>query len=219
MKEKNEKQSNELIKLIKGQSEKAIGLQVKSILEDLKRTKDFKDLESLLSTFESDPYSKELCDFYIDESGSLNSTIELSLHFLEDFEPEVLDAVIEELEKFCCVYLHQYQYSQDRYSYRADICLGEPTIYNESPYRDCYAIYSRELDLKVEKVLSESHGYALIEQAMRKSGVFENIISTDYYGNFCGFLSVPKDIRELSDSALSELIESIESPKQDEEEL
>lgn len=204
---------NELIKLIKSQNTKSIENQCELILKEIKETEEYKETLKLLSNLEEDPYNKDN-DFYFDEGSMLNASIELSLEYLEDYEPEVLEYILEDLNGIG-VYLHQDQYAQNRYQFRADVCLGQPTIYNESPFDRCYAIHSEELGLEIDKVLSEEHGFALIEQAMRKAGVFDDIVSTDYHGNFSSFLSIPKEISELKDNELIELIDKLENKEEE----
>ena len=63
------------------------------------------------------------------------------------------------------------------------ICLGEAVIFNLKPERNCYAIYSDELGLKVHSVSSHEEGIKIIEEAMNNHGCFSPIVSCDRYGN------------------------------------
>ena len=180
-------------------------------INELKQTKAYQDLKEQLDAFENDLYHRDNM-FYFDESGYLNVSIELDLSELEERDIEVLEGLLDSIGDL--FYFHQDQYSQGYWQWTASQCLGETTIFNESPNRGHYAIYSDELGLKINSVLNEDHGFALIEQAMRKHGVYDSIVSTDYHGCFVSFLSVPENIRELSDDALSKLIDDIENEKE-----
>lgn len=147
----------------------------------LRDSQAFKLIAAELDALENDPYKNG--DLRFDEGGMLCSEIEVNLRDFASEEPEVIDCLTDILSNDGMIFMYQSQYSQSRLDYTASICLGEPVIFDESPKRGHYAIYSKELGLEVDRVNSEEHGFALIEQAMRKEGVFENIVSTDYYGS------------------------------------
>jgi hypothetical protein len=88
-------------------------------------------------------------------------------------------------------------------------CFGEPCIVNASPERNCYAVYSDELKLKINRIESEQHGLMLVEQAMRKHGYFPSIVSCDRDG-YCYSLSIPKNILDASDDELQAMIDKAE---------
>lgn len=177
----------------------AIDERIQTIIESGR----LESLKETIDNFCEDPYHKDN-DFYFDETGSLNASIEVCLRELAGEEPEVISEIMDSLCDFGFCY--QDQYARGPLDWRVDQCLGTPTIFNESPYKRCLAIHSPELSLEIKSVIDSDHGFALIERAMRKTGVFENIVSTDYHGNFCEFLSVPKNIINLSDKKLQEFI-------------
>lgn len=180
----------------------------KAIEERVKTLQSEDCVHALLKTinaFIDDPYD---CGdgIQFDDSGALESFIDLEIDGLEEEDSSVIESLLVTLTEGM-----GYFEKLDSGEWRLSQCLGEPVIYNESPERDCYAIYNSELDLKVDAVKSEAHGYALIEQAMRKVGVFENIVSTDYYGDPT-LLSIPDTIRDLDDKGLQALIDKEENP-------
>ena len=145
--------------------------------QELKSTKDYKDLEKEIMAFQEDPYGKGGLQF--DECGFLEAIIEPDLGDIADEEDEVIAAVLEAIMDVTgFFYLSHYVNG-----WVLGECLGEPVIFNESPERGQYAIYSAELGLKIDKVIDEEHGFLIIEQAMRNHGVFEASVSTDYCGN------------------------------------
>lgn len=200
------------LKQIKQITTDLVAEAINRLVSDLKKTESFELLTKELNDFEWDPYTN--ADFYLDESGYLNSKIDLDLSGFNEEDVEVLHTLLEESNDM--IRYEQDQYSQGPHQWSAHICLGEPIIFNENPERNHYAIYSNELNLKIDSVINETHGLMLIEQKMRQVGVFENIVSTDYYGNFRAFESIPKHIVELSDSELQDAINRIETEEKGE---
>lgn len=187
----------------KNKNQYLLNLEVRKRVKELKKTKEFKILEKEILDFEDDPY-KEKVDFRFNEYGNFESFIELNL---DDFEEEVetIEALLQSITD-----IGHFEFNKYSKTYEFIQCLGNPTIYNESPKQNHYAIYSQELDLKINKVFNACHGFLLIEQAMRKCGIYENIVSTDYYGQFSEFLSIPEDIAQLSDNDLIDHINLVE---------
>ena len=167
-------------------------------------------LQREINAFLEDPYTTE-GHLYLDETGALNTMMEIDIGDLANEEPEVIDEILEVLTDGVG-YFEQSQYSQGRREWSVHQCLGETVIFNESPERNCYAIYSRELSLEVDSVIDSDHGFAIIEQAMRRVGVFENIVSTDYYGSPT-LLSNP--LSKLTDKELQTLIDNKEEQDND----
>jgi tRNA splicing endonuclease len=176
-------------------------------VEELKQTDDYKTMLVEIQAFEENGDDGWL---YIGEMGDLETKKELdipeSLTLTENgnIDGAVLDALLEGASDF--VHFEK-ETETTRYMIQS---LGEPVIYNERPDRNQYAIYSTELSLEVLKVVSEEHGFLLIEQTMRKHGVFPSLVSTDYYGG-ASYLSMPKEVQELSDDALMDRINEVES--------
>lgn len=201
--------SNEIKALKTEMNQKIEKLAKDRASEIMLNSKDWTRLLDQVEKLEDDPYKHGVLS--IDEFGVLVSNLDIDLGAIANEERETIDALVEELEQGG-VYLYQSQYSQGKHECTASVCLGEPVIFNVSPERGHYAIYNEELGLKVDSVLSEEHGFALIEQAQRKAGIFESIVSTDYYG-IPTLLSEPYG--KLSDKELSDLIDKIESENED----
>lgn len=193
-----------LIKEIKNEQKEKLQDAIEQRFEELKNSPDVVRLQLELDGFLKDPYNDS---YYMDEEGMLCSFIDINLGDLALEELETIDEILSNLTDDCG-FFQQDQYAQGPRDYQFHQCLGEPVIYNETPERNCYAIYSTELNLKINSVLSEEHGFALIEQAMRKVGVSENIVSTDYSGIPTILQST---VSKLTDSELSDLIDKIES--------
>ncbi|NDC23450.1 MAG: hypothetical protein EB120_13095 [Proteobacteria bacterium] len=151
-------------------------------LEELKETEDFKTLKDRIKTFEIDPYCNG-SDRQLDESGMLESVIELRLDAFSEEESEVIDEILRECSEF--VYFSQNQYSQGKHEWRMSQCLGYPIIIQDVERRGDYVIYSHEnksLRFTSDQVKNERHGLLLIEKAMRDAGEFSNIVRVDRYG-------------------------------------
>lgn len=193
------------VKECKTKQKEELKTVVESRFEELKNTPDFIRLQEEISSFLEDPYDSD--SLYLDESGLLNSQIDINLGDLGSEEMETIEEILEVLTDGVG-YFDQSQYSQGPREWTVHQCLGDPVIYNESPERGHFAIYSRELNLEVDSVIDEEHGFLLIEQAMRRVGVFENIVSTDYYG-LPTLLENP--FTKLTDLELNDLIDQKES--------
>jgi hypothetical protein len=148
---------------------------------ELIQTDAFKELKAELEKFEDNGNPDNL---RVDGDNLISSyRFFVPAELSEDGNSEL----IEELLKECSdtLYFQQDSYSSGYREWVAEITYGEPVIFNEHPERNCYAIYSQELGLKIEasKIIDEEHGYLLIENAMHEHGCFPDIVSTDS----CGF--------------------------------
>jgi hypothetical protein len=117
--------------------------------------------------------------------------------------------LIDEIEHEWGVYFKQCDYTQYGNEYTVSLCLGECVHLDVTPARNHYAIYSEELDLKIERVIDEDHAQLLIEQAMRKCGVFPSVayVNSDY-GCFKGFVKMK--FSALSDDEVEKLLKEKE---------
>lgn len=191
----------------------AIELARSKYLEKILLSDAFKALKAELSAFENGAGAKPFDDLSTDEEGlvcRLSLTLDSVLCQDEEGNGDVLLA--EEVLQAANESLH---YTQDCYSrgydqWTAEQCFGEPAIVNENPERNCYAVFCRELDLAIDRIKSEEHGLMLVEQAMRKHGVFPWVVSCDRNGS-CFSLSIPKEIINASDADLAAMIEKAES--------
>ena len=180
-------------------------------LSKLKKSKAYKKAQKLVEDFENS--QDDLRNNYsLDESGLLVCQKELelddSLTHDDSGEPdqELTREVCDSLSEVIRVYPNPYH----KNTITMENCFGDACIFNASPERGHYAIYSRELKLKIDKVENETHGFLLIEQAMRKNGVFPYLVSCDRYGN-CFPLTMPKEITSMTDAQLVEGINQIET--------
>jgi len=195
----------EPIKKIKEAQKISLENAIETRLKTLKKTKAFKLLKKQVDAFLDEPY--DLGALYMDAYGSLNSMHGLDLEPFCDEETEVIEAILEELTQDCGCFNHELGWSGE-WMWSIHQCLGEPVIYNDSPERNHYAIYSTELDLRIDSVLDEEHGFLIIERAMRKCGVFENIVSTDRDGQIISLLTNP--FSSLTDDELLEALNNKE---------
>ena len=166
----------------KKQANAIIQNAVSKRLEELKETEDFKTLKDMIQTFENDPYCKG-SERQLDESGLLESVMELRLDAFSEEEPEVFEELLRECSEV--VYFSQDQYSQKRHEWRMSLCLGYPIILYDAETRGSYVIYShdsKKIRFRAHDLKSERHGFLLIEKAMRDVGDFPNIIRVDRYG-------------------------------------
>lgn len=139
-----------------------------------------------------------------DDYGMLENVVSFDLpDSIMELDEDVRDKVISTL-------VDDYYFELSGNELNVMQCLGEPVIFNVRPYRNHYAIYSTELGIKIESVINETHGWALIERAQRKAGYFGDIVETNYYGQ-PSRLIVPDDIRNLTDEELVALINKIEN--------
>ena len=145
-------------------------LELSNLVESLKvkflDTKEGKGYAQKIVSFIDNPYSEN--NLWFDDSGLLCASTYISS---PDIDLEILESVWDDLCVFSVI--------KDTVS----ICLGDAIIFNEHPERGHYAIYSRELGLKVSEVSSLEEGLDIIEQAMNKHGYFPAIVSCDRYGN------------------------------------
>lgn len=186
----------------------AAHVRAEKLLKSRKYKQDFKALNDVLTRLEADPYSKEFSQGF-DEGGFLEACVDVSLSFLSEEPHEVINAVVGILMEDSVLNWSQDQYSRGITEWRVSYCLGEPTTIDPNPERNCFAVYSSELGLKISRIESLEHGLALIEQAMRKAGMFGDIVRVDRYGQVLEFLST--DLGNKSDAELAELIEQFET--------
>lgn len=191
----------------------AIGERV----QELMKTRAFQELKAQVEHFENDPYCAG-SERQLDEGGALESVMELRLDAFseEDFE------VIEELLRECSevLYFFQSQYSRGKHEWTACQCLGDPVTVNFSDPRNCYAIHSRELKLKVNyseligKDDSEKlhHAKLIIEQAIRKAGFFPYVVELDYCG---GVIDEIKLLGTLEDAEIERQLQEIEASREE----
>lgn len=200
------------VKNAKIEASKLIGNAIELRIEELKLTEHFTELKKQIEEFEYDPYCKG-SDRSLGEDGLLESIMDLKVdHFSEEeFE------VIEELLQSCSdvIYFSQDQYSQGKHQWSMSQCLGEAVTINFSDRRNCYAVHSRELDLKLnysELVGNDDseklhHVQLIIEKTMRQQGVFPNIVEVDYYG---GVIREIPMLGTLDDAEIDRQLEEIE---------
>lgn len=177
--------------------EEAIENRAKSIIAEFPELTE--KLSKTISGLENDPCSDKGIDYAFDCFGSLEAKAKLDVMHSED--KDVIGRYLELISPdstFQCV-------DGDWYAVTS---LGEPTIINLNDRR-CYAVHSRELGLKIDKVEDTDHALAIIEQASRKAGTFDTIVRVDYYGGFMGFVS-DAEIAKLSDESLQAVIDSYE---------
>lgn len=175
-----------------------------------KRVDEIKDLPDVVkflldSVCQDHDYKRDY--FYLDECGLLMSSRSIDL-------PEILHKEdTEVVERLIGDYFSTIEVRGD--NALVTECYGEPVIFNASPERNHYAIYSNELKLRIDSVVDERHGFLIIERAFRQHGIYANIISTSRYG-VANTLSMPQDIVGLSDEDLAAEIEKIENGEDDE---
>lgn len=196
------KQSNEVTEA-KNQNalnlERALNKRVVKVL----KTKAGKTLTEKIESFIEDPYNN---NYFFDEAGEFCSAIDLTeeIEALGEEERETINALVERIS------LGVGYFKNTRYEKTLSQCIGAyPTIYRPSAGSREYVIFSVELRLKVEKVKSEEHAMAIIEQAMRKAGVFENIVKVDWHGNFVELMDTK--LGNVSDEELKALVDSFEA--------
>lgn len=188
----------------------AIGERVKELM----KTRAFQELKEQIEHFESDPRCKGSMR-NIDELGLLESVVELNIEAFSEEDLEVIEAILRE----CSEFVHFLKYQE---KWLMSVCLGEPVIINFSNKRDCYAVHSSELDLKLnysdligkddyEKL---HHAKLIIEQAMRKAGVFLNVVKLDYYG---GVMREIEGLGTLEDEEIEKQLKDIEKEREENE--
>ena len=179
----------------------------------IETSKDIISLKETMIKFRDDPYCKG-SERLFNENGDFVSQLNVDSSILSEFEDdEARSELIAQLtEQVDCVYILNYSGNWVLEQY-----LGEAVTINFSDTRNCYAIHSIELGLKVnyrdligdddsEKL---NHGKLIIEKAMRKHGYFPNIVELDYYGQV--LKEVSTDLGTLSDEELKERIKTLES--------
>lgn len=176
----------------------------------LKQTDEFKSLQAEVKAFEE---CETKPDYLLDESGSLISRqrifLDRSLCTDEEGNPDV-ELAAEMLEECSDVlYFHQDDYSQGFFEWVMEQSHGEPCLVTYPNERNSYSVFCRDLDLKVNRIQSEEHGLALVEQAIRKNGYFPDVGSTDQCG-FFSHLTIPKRFVDATDAELSAMIEEME---------
>ena len=181
-------------------------------IEELKTTMQFTELKNQIERFEYDPYCKG-SDRRFGEDGLLESVMELRLDYFSEEEFEVIEELLRECSEV--VYFYQDQYSQGKHEWSMSQCLGEAITVNFSDRRNCYAVHSGELKLKLnysdlignddsEKLY---HAKLIIEKTMRQQGIFPNIVEIDYYG---GIIREIPMLGTLDDTEIDRQLEKIE---------
>lgn len=177
-------------------------------VEELKRTDAFKAMKAEIEHFEDNGNPDNL---RVDGENLISSErIFVPRELCADGDIELIENLLRECSDV--LHFHQDDYSQGYFEWVMEQSYGEPVIFNESPERNCYAIYSDELGLKIDRVIDEEHGYIIIETAMREHGVFGSVVSTDS----CGFAferAIPKHISNATDTELAEMLARKTAPK------
>lgn len=179
-------------------------------IEALKKTPEYAALKAEVESFENGDHEKDL---WLDADGMAVSRQRLYLDRLlcTDEEGSGDCILAEEILRSISdtVYFHQDDYSQGYFEWTMEVCLGGIVLFNESPERNCYAIYSEELSLKLKRCdfLDEEHGFLLIERAMRERGYFPGVYSSGHCGDLfpCRF---PMAISHMTDAQLAAAIEA-----------
>lgn len=156
-------------------------------VETLKSTAEWVKLMAKCAEFENGAYDKTN-EFVFDNCYLLNSRIQTYIPAeWHNEDLDILDAIKDALSKeFECLY---FSINRDDSMLTIEQCLGEATTINHSAYGGQYYIHSSELGLELERndVQSDEHGLYLIECAMRKAGIFGNIVEVDSYGYLIKF--------------------------------
>lgn len=189
---------------------KLVADSLESRITALKATDEFKQLKAQIKRFQDNGGD----NYHLDESGDLVSSeriyLDRSLCADEDGNPDTELAAELLAECSDTLYFHQDDYSQGYFEWVMEMCHGEPCIVTYPPERHCYAVYCRDLGLKVNRIESEEHGIMLAEQAMRSRGYFPNLVNVDQC-SFATHLHIPLHIQNASDSELAKMISKIES--------
>ncbi len=148
--------------------------------ETLVNTGVLDNLRLQVQKFENDFYSKDL-DYRFDESGMLEAVMPLNLP-VELTDDDLIEYVLYQLKEVGYTFKESNQWYISQW-------LGETITINWIHDKNHYVIHCDELNLKVDTVENEDHAMLLIEQAMRKHGVFPNIVEVDYYGGFNKFVN------------------------------
>lgn len=196
-------QAKELIK-------SAVKARSEEILESPEFQEELKELRERLQEFENDPYSSKFSQS-VDESGELlESRMDIRLGDLSEEDNETIFEVLTALNE--SLTFIQDQYSQGNHEWTAVNCLGEFVWFDPSPDRHCFSIFSRDLGLELKGKIEEEHGLAIIEQAMRKHGVFNSIAKIDRYGSVASFIDT--GLGNASDSEVAAIIARYENQEE-----
>jgi hypothetical protein len=196
-------QAKELIK-------SAVKARSEEILESPEFQEELKELRERLQEFENDPYSSKFSQS-VDESGELlESRMDIRLGDLSEEDNETIFEVLTALNE--SVTFIQDQYSQGNHEWTAVNCLGEFVWFDPSPDRHCFSIFSKDLGLELKGKIEEEHGLAIIEQAMRKHGIFNSIAKIDRYGSVASFIDT--GLGNASDSEVAAIIARYENQEE-----
>lgn len=162
------------------------------------------ELSDKIREFGNDSYMAGTTRIF-NECGDLVSQLHLNKNYFKDFEEDMQIELKAQLTKDSCVWL--LEYGGDHV---LETTLGDATTISFSDRRNCYAVHSNELGLKInysdlvgeDDGEKEVHALYLIECAMRKAGVFGNIVTLDYNGNVVSEPST--ELGNLSDDELEE---------------
>jgi hypothetical protein len=173
-------------------------------IEYLKTTDAFKALQTDLQNFEENgnPDSLWIDGDYLYSGIRIYLDRELCTDEDGNPDPELAEEILTECSDV--PYYEQDDYSQGYFEWKASQCLGSAVMFNDSPERNCYAIYCSDLDLKLNRkdYTDEEHGFLLIEKAMRDSGYFPSVVSVDHCG-LAVYLTTPREIARMSDADLT----------------
>lgn len=194
----------------KNKAQSLITITIEQRVAMLRDTPQFAQIESILNAFADDPYNKTWGEnFTFSDTGDFEAHFEIPGldNFLCDEElqhDDLVESCLNEMNS-------DLMYFKNLGTWTAVNFLGPVTIFNADNYQGRYAIFNQDLDLQIDTVKSEVHGFALIEQAMQNAGQFDSIVSTDYNGCFVKFLDIPCEIREAGENGtIYELVEWLE---------
>lgn len=192
--------------IIKARMQAAVSIQqaLDARIEYLKTLPAYKTLKSRLLEWEANAPGP----YYMDGYGEMVSRMdtELSSIFNEDEDGNTDHDIAEQLlrdifEGFVSLEnVGGYWYASQS--------MGEPCTVTYPPERNCYAVYSTELGLKVNSIKSEEHGLLIVEKAQRLKGYFSSVVSVDSSGE-CHTLDMSA-ISVLSDQELDNRLAIIE---------
>lgn len=180
-------------------------------IEELKQTDAFKELKAEIQHFETNGNPDSM---YADYDSLVHSQrLYVPRALCDDGDVELIEALLKECSDIVTFELDS---GPRRYfEWVMELSCGEPVIYDESPERGCYAIFSNELGLKVDRVINETHGYLLIETAMRKHEFYPDVVSCDRYG-IASYHSIPESIGNAPDSELKQMLNDLETNREEE---
>lgn len=193
---------------MKPTNEPRIDEVIEARLEAIKNTPKYAWLKSYLENFEDSPN-----DMLVVEDGYLFALTDIDMSEVLGIKTVTpIDwAFAAEVLQSCTDGLGFVPLVDSRYfEWQVSFDLGQPVIFNPEPEPNECAIYANELNLKVDRVISERHGFLLIERAMRKAGVYPWLVGTDSDG-VAFKLEMPSDISAMPDNVLSAAIDEVES--------